>query len=49
MKYCGAALTKQIKNQNDKNIKSLKKEVEEDIRKWKYLPCSCIGQNKQKK
>ena len=27
MKYCGAALTKQVKNQNDKNVKSLKKKL----------------------
>ena len=26
-----------------KNVKSLKKEIEEDIRKWKDLPCSQIG------
>ena len=26
----------------DKNVKSLKKEIEEDTRKWKDLPCSCI-------
>jgi hypothetical protein len=27
----------------DKNFKSLKKEVEEYIRRWKDLPCSWIG------
>ena len=27
----------------DKNFKSLKKEMEEDTRKWKYLPCSWVG------
>ena len=27
----------------DKNFKSLKKEMEEDLRKWKNLPCSWIG------
>ena len=27
MKYYGAAITKQVKDQNDKNIKSMKKEV----------------------
>ena len=26
----------------DKNFKSLKKEIEEDTRKWKDLPCSSI-------
>ena len=36
-------LTKQVKDLYDKNFKSLKKEMEEDLRKWKNLPCSWIG------
>ena len=27
----------------DKNFKSLKKEIEEDTRKWRDLPCSWMG------
>ena len=27
----------------DKNFKSLKKEIEEDTRKWKDLSCSWVG------
>jgi len=27
----------------NKNFKSLKKEIEEDLRRWKDLPCSWIG------
>ena len=27
----------------DKNFKYLKKEIEEDTRKWKELPCSWVG------
>jgi hypothetical protein len=27
------------------NYKPLKKEIEEDYRKWKDLPCSCIGRS----
>jgi hypothetical protein len=27
----------------DKNFKSLKKEIEEDLRRWKDLPCSWFG------
>jgi hypothetical protein len=27
----------------DKNFKSLKKEIKEDLRRWKVLPCSWIG------
>ena len=36
-------LTKQVKDLYDKNFKSLKKEIEEDLRKWKDLPCLWIG------
>ena len=36
-------LTKQVKDLYGKNFKSLKKEVEEDLRRWKDLPCSWIG------
>ena len=36
-KYLGIILTKQVKDLYDRNFKSLKKEIEEDIRKWKYL------------
>ena len=32
-----------MKDLFDKNLKSLKKEIEEDTRKWKDLPCSWIG------
>jgi hypothetical protein len=36
-------LTKEVKNLYDKNFKSLKKEIEEVLRRWKDLPCSWIG------
>jgi hypothetical protein len=36
-------VTKEVKDLYDKNFKSLKKEIEEDLRRWKDLPCSCIG------
>jgi hypothetical protein len=32
-----------VKDLYDKNFKSLKKEIEEDLRRWKDLPCSPIG------
>ena len=35
--YLGVTITKQLKHLYDKNLKSLKKEAEEDIRKWKDL------------
>jgi hypothetical protein len=32
-----------VKDLYDNNFKSLKKEIEEDLRKWRDLPCSWIG------
>jgi len=43
IKYLGVTLTKQVKDLYDQNYKSLKKEIEEDLRGWKDLPCSWIG------
>jgi hypothetical protein len=43
IKYVGVTLTKQVKGLYDKNFKSLKKEIKEDLRRWKDLPCSWIG------
>jgi hypothetical protein len=42
-KYLGVTLTKQVKDLYDKNFKSLKKELEEDLRRWKDPPCLWIG------
>jgi hypothetical protein len=42
MKYLGVTITKQVKDLDDKSFKSLKKEIEEDIRRWKDLTCSWI-------
>jgi hypothetical protein len=36
-------LTKDVKDLYDKNFKSLKKEIENDLRRWKDLPCSWGG------
>jgi hypothetical protein len=43
IKYLGVTLIKQVKDLYDKNFKSLKKEIEEDFRRWKDLLCSWIG------
>ena len=43
IKYFGVTLTKEVKDLYDKNFKSLKKEIEEDLRRWKDLPFSWIG------
>jgi hypothetical protein len=42
IKYLGVTLTKEVKELYDKNTKSLRKEIKEDIRRWKNLPCSWI-------
>ena len=43
IKHLGVTLTKQVRDLYKKNFKSLKKEIEEELRKWKDLPCSWIG------
>jgi hypothetical protein len=46
MKYLGVTLTKQVKDLYDKNFKYLKKEIKEDLRRWKNHPFSQIGRIK---
>ena len=43
IKYLGMTLTKGVKDLYNNNFKSLKKEIKEDLRRWKDLPCSWIG------
>uniref|UniRef100_A0A5F9CXA4 RNA-directed DNA polymerase n=1 Tax=Oryctolagus cuniculus TaxID=9986 RepID=A0A5F9CXA4_RABIT len=43
IKYLGINLTKDVKDLYDENYKTLKKEIEEDTKKWKNLACSWIG------
>jgi hypothetical protein len=43
IKYLGANLTKDVNDLYKKNYKPLKKEIEEEYRRWKDLPCSLIG------
>ena len=43
IKYLRVTLTKQVEDLYGKNFKFLKKEIEEDTRKWKDLPCSWVG------
>ena len=40
MKYLGVTLTKQVKDLYDKNFKSLKKEIKENLSGLEDLPCS---------
>jgi hypothetical protein len=32
-----------VKDLHDNNFKSFQKETEEDLRKWRDLPCSLLG------
>jgi hypothetical protein len=43
IKYLGINLAKDINDFYKENYKPLKKEIEEDNRRWKALPCSWIG------
>jgi uncharacterized protein (DUF736 family) len=43
IKYLGVNLTKDVNDLYKENYKLLKKEIEEDYRKWSDLPCSWIG------
>jgi hypothetical protein len=40
IKYLGVNLTKDLNDLYKENCKLLKKEIEEDYRKWRDLPCS---------
>jgi hypothetical protein len=43
IKYLGVNLTKDVNDLYKKNHNPLKKEIEQDYRRWKDLPCSRIG------
>uniref|UniRef100_A0A8C6EYF1 Reverse transcriptase domain-containing protein n=1 Tax=Marmota marmota marmota TaxID=9994 RepID=A0A8C6EYF1_MARMA len=42
-KYLGINLTKEVKDLYNENYRTLKREIEEDQRRWKNIPCSWIG------
>ena len=46
IKYLEINLNKEVKDSHAKNCKALIKETEEDVKKWKYIPCSWIGKIK---
>jgi len=43
VRYLGINLTKEAKDLYSENYKILMKEIEEDTKKWKNVPCSWIG------
>ena len=42
IKYLGINLTKEVENLYTENYRKLMKEIEEDTKKWKKIPCSWI-------
>jgi hypothetical protein len=43
IKYLGVNLTRDVNDLYKEKYKLLKKEIEEEYRRWKNLPCSWIG------
>ena len=43
IRYLGIDLTKEVKDLYSENYVTLMKEIEEDTKKWKNVPCSWIG------
>uniref|UniRef100_A0A8D0RK20 Reverse transcriptase domain-containing protein n=1 Tax=Sus scrofa TaxID=9823 RepID=A0A8D0RK20_PIG len=43
IKYLGIRLTKEVKDLYAENYKTLIKDIKEDIKKWKDMPCSWVG------
>ena len=43
IKYLRIHLTKEVKDLYAENCKTLIKEIKEDVKKWKDIPCSWIG------
>ena len=43
IRYLGINLTKEVKDLNPKHYRTLLKEIEEDTKRSKYIPCSWIG------
>ena len=43
IKYLGINLTKEVKDLYTEDYKTLIKEIEEDSKKWKDIPCSWVG------
>ena len=43
IRYLGINLTKEVKDLYAENYKTLIKEIKEDSKKWKDIPCSWVG------
>ena len=42
IRYLGINLSKEVKDLYPKNYRTLLKGIEEDTKRWKNIPCSCI-------
>ena len=45
IKYLGIHLIKEVKDLYAENYQPLVKEIKEDVKKWKDIPCSWVGKN----
>uniref|UniRef100_A0A9L0S017 RNA-directed DNA polymerase n=1 Tax=Equus caballus TaxID=9796 RepID=A0A9L0S017_HORSE len=43
IKYLGINLTKEVKDLYNENYKTFLKEIDDDIKRWKDIPCTWIG------
>ena len=43
IRYLGINLAKEVKNLYSRTCRKLMKEIEEDTKRWKIIPCSWIG------
>ena len=43
IKYLGINLTKEVKDIYAENYNTLIKDIKEDVKKWKDIPCSWVG------
>ena len=43
IKYLGINLPKEVKDLYSENYKTLMKEIKDDIKRWRSIPCSWIG------
>ena len=43
IRYLGIYITKEVKCLHPQNYRTLQKEIEEDPKRWKNMPCSQIG------
>ena len=43
IKYLGVNLTKEVEDLYNKNYKTFLKEMEDDIKRWKQIPCTWTG------